>query len=53
VTTLKAKLKIKKARFLTKQILRGEIEKKSQYKKYKTKKIAIKRIGTKFNIKIN
>jgi hypothetical protein len=38
VTTLKAKLKIKKARFLTKQILRGEIEKKKSIKKIQNKK---------------
>jgi hypothetical protein len=50
VTPLKAKLKNKKARFLTKQILKDEIEKKINTKK---KQIAIKRIRTKFNIKIN
>jgi len=45
VTSLKANLEKKKARFLTKQILRDEIEGK------KTKQIAIKRIKNKFNLK--
>jgi len=47
VTSLKANLKKKEARFLTKQILRDEIE----GKKNKTKQIAIKRIKNKFNLK--
>jgi hypothetical protein len=53
VTPLKANLKKKEARFLTKQILRDEIEgnKSIKKKQCKTKQIIIKRIRTKFNIK--
>jgi len=52
VTSVKVnKKKNKEVRFLIKQISRGEIEKKKAIKK-QCKKIAIKRIMTKFNVKI-
>jgi DNA-binding transcriptional regulator YiaG len=54
MTLLKANIKNKEVRFLTKQILRDEIKKKINKKKQcKTKQIAIKEIRTKFNIKTN
>ena len=54
MTLLKANIKNKEVRFLTKQILRDEINKKINKKKQcKTKQIAIKEIRTKFNIKTN
>jgi hypothetical protein len=55
-TQAKQALKNKKARFLIKQILKDEIEGKNvnrKKKQCKKKKIAIKKIRIKFNIKTN